>query len=205
MQNIKNIILDRDGTVIIDKHYLHKPEGVELLDGAAEGLQELAKAGMNLFIATNQSGIGRGYFSAEDYSAVQKRLLEILERKGIQITGTAFCPHAPEENCSCRKPLTGMWEDLSSRFGLRPEETVMIGDKSADISFGHNAGLAASILVLTGKGTDQLADYELSTPFTAWSVPENASPAAPFAIAHDLEAAADCILHYNTIDRDTNS
>ena len=130
-----NIIIDRDGTIIKDKHYLHDPEGVELLPGVISGLRQLSQLGAKLYVVTNQSGIGRGYFGVNDYQACAARLEEMLSEQGITIEHTAFCPHAPEENCTCRKPLAGMWNEIANRYGLFPAKAIMIGDKMDDVNF----------------------------------------------------------------------
>lgn len=200
MVGIRNILLDRDGTIIVDGHYLHDPDKIVLLGGAVEGLQLLARAGMRFFIVTNQSGIGRGYFTEEDFTACTERLDDILAQHGIVIEKTLHCPHAPDVDCACRKPRTGMWKQLVDEFGLLPEETVMIGDKSADVSLGLNAELAASILVTTCKGHDEAVKLGLSVPSGA-SVSERSVPVAdrrnnwPHCVAADLQAAAEWIMN----------
>ncbi len=152
MAHIRSVFFDRDGTVIVDKHYLSDPAGVELLPGAAEGLGMLAWAGTRLFLVTNQSGIGRGYFTEKDYHACDAALRRQLAERGMSFEGSAFCPHAPEEDCACRKPGLGMWEKLRGEHDLRPEHSAMVGDKAEDIAFGLAANFAATVLVLTGKG-----------------------------------------------------
>ena len=164
MAQIKNILLDRDGTVIIDKHYLSDPEEVELISGCGDALATLQQAGMRLYIVTNQSGIGRGYFSEDDLHACTVRLDILAEEHNAMLEDTVFCPHTPEEDCTCRKPRTGMWEQLVEMYGLKPEESIMIGDKNADILLGKNAGMAASILVLTGKGEKERQKLALPEP-----------------------------------------
>ncbi len=156
---ITTIFLDRDGTIIEDRHYLADPDGVVFLSHAAEALARFAAQGMRIFIVTNQSGIGRGYFALDDYLACETRLNTMLEEHGVTVTATAYCPHAPENPCTCRKPRIGMWEQLRDAHGLKAEECIMIGDKMADINFGRNAHFAASILVLTGKGEKTAQDY----------------------------------------------
>ncbi|NJB67404.1 D-glycero-D-manno-heptose 1,7-bisphosphate phosphatase [Desulfobaculum xiamenense] len=197
MQIIENVILDRDGTIIVDKHYLHDPAQIEFIPGATDGLARLHAAGIRLFVATNQSGIGRGYFTQADYLAVERRMNGLLASAGAPITGTAFCPHAPDTACDCRKPDIGMWKALAATHALNPQRTVMIGDKAADVRFGIDAGLAASILVLTGKGAGQLEKYGLSQPEGPWSETAPLRPGLPHYVARDLGAACDCILHYN--------
>lgn len=203
-----SIILDRDGTIIKDKHYLSDPDGVELLPGAASALRILNLAGADLFIVTNQSGIGRGYFDEPAYAACSDKLLSLLEQEGIGIKHTTYCPHAPEENCLCRKPAAGMWEEIRSKFQLSPSRTVMIGDKMDDIRFGINNNFAASILVLTGHGKETAKKYSLPAPClvndaasceicntdhlakTLHSPGSKPLPDMPHAIAVNLSAAA---------------
>ena len=146
------VFFDRDGTVIFDRHYLHEPAGVELIPGTGEALRSLALAGVDAFLVSNQSGIGRGYFTEADLAACQARLQELLRGFGAGFKDSRFCPHAPEEACRCRKPAIGMWEDLRDAWGLDASACAMVGDKPEDLMFGSNAGMAAAVLVLTGKG-----------------------------------------------------
>lgn len=187
--NIQNIVLDRDGTIIKDKHYLHDADEVELLPGSAEALAELNKKGVKLFVATNQSGIGRGYFREQDYRAVQKELDSQLAQRGTRISGSVYCPHAPDEDCACRKPKTGMWTELKQKFGLRETETVVIGDKRSDILFGRNAGLALCILVLTGHGQSEAEKAGIRRPENKISKIHSPEREKPDFAASDLAAA----------------
>lgn len=152
MQYLPAILFDRDGTLIKDKHYLSDPEGVELLPGVGEALGRLAEQGVRLFLVSNQSGVGRGMFSIDDVHACNNRLVELLAPFGARLDDIVFCPHGPEEHCACRKPGTGMWEELRKRHRLFPDKCYMVGDKEDDMLFAANAGLAARVLVLTGKG-----------------------------------------------------
>ena len=148
------VLLDRDGTLIEDKHYLSEPSGVALLPGVGPALSRLVQAGHRLFLVSNQSGVGRGYFTEQAVVACQKRLEELLEPYGVAFTDAVWCPHAPEESCFCRKPLPGMFDELRDRHGLLPETTFMIGDKLDDLGFAANAGLSAGLLVLSGNGAE---------------------------------------------------
>lgn len=158
------ILLDRDGTIIVDKHYLSDPAGVELLPGAGSGLKLMCEMGYRLVVLTNQSGVGRGYYDEAAVHACNERMLELLQPYGVTIDGIFYCIHTPEENCQCRKPAVGMMMEAAKVHGFDPKMTVMIGDKKADIVMGHNAG-AKTILVRTGKGAEheplctELADY----------------------------------------------
>ena len=185
MTRIDTILLDRDGTLIEERHYLRDPELVALIPGAAAPMRRLAELGCRFFLASNQSGIGRGLLAPEDYFAVHARLEELLRAEGITLGGAAFCPHGPGEDCACRKPRTGMWDDLAARFGLRPETTVMVGDKAADIAFGQAAGCAETVLVLTGHGPSEAAGLGLEpVPSGVRACPPG--PGRPDRIARDL-------------------
>lgn len=199
MARITAVLLDRDGTLIADKHYLADPALVELLPGAAEGMRVLSEQGLSLFVVTNQSGIGRGYFSETAYHACHAALENLLRSAGVALAGGAFCPHAPEEGCACRKPDLGMWELLARNHALRPETSAMVGDKAEDVSFGKRAGFPAVVLVLTGKGGDAARKLNLPLPAAneAYAlVPDAAKPGGenlPHAVARDLAGAADYI------------
>lgn len=147
----KYILLDRDGTVIYDKHYLHDPDEVELLPGAIEGLKAMVAMGFGLAILTNQSGVGRGYYDEASVNACNGRMAELLKPHGITFDGVYHCPHTPEEDCHCRKPKPGLMEQAVEALGFDPAESFMIGDKEADMGVGRNTG-ATTILVRTGKG-----------------------------------------------------
>ncbi len=147
----KFVFLDRDGTIILEKDYLSDPALVELLPQAAEGMKKLLAAGFRLIIVTNQSGIGRGYYSEEDYAKVTARLLELLSGQGVAVEGVYHCPHAPDESCACRKPLLGLLEQAECDLGCGFTLGAVIGDKPADVELGRAAGLK-SILVRTGYG-----------------------------------------------------
>ena len=146
-----HVLLDRDGTVIEDRHYLHDPDQVVLLPGATEGLSLLSRAGCRLALLTNQSGIGRGFYSEADMHRVHARLEELLAAHGVRLDGIFFCPHAPDVTCGCRKPLPGLFEQARSALGVRPERAWMIGDKACDVDLGLAVG-AKSLLVRTGYG-----------------------------------------------------
>lgn len=148
------ILLDRDGTIIVDKHYLHDPEEVELLPGALSGLKKMQAMGFGLAILTNQSGVGRGMYTHEDVHACNRRLVEMLADEGVTVAAVYYCPHAPEEGCECRKPATRLMEQAARDLGFNPSEAFMIGDKKADMGVGRNTG-ATTILVRTGKGTGE--------------------------------------------------
>lgn len=149
------IFLDRDGTLMEEASYCASPEQVRVIAGVPEALRKLQGAGFRLVIVTNQSGIGRGYYSVADYEAVQARLLEILE-PGL-VAGTYFCPEAPEANSPRRKPRPEMVLEAARDLGLDLGRSWFIGDKAIDVQCGHAAGTRA-ILVRTGHGHGEDAE-----------------------------------------------
>jgi len=164
MTTIDTILLDRDGTLIEERHYLSDPAQVALIPGVAAPMRRLAGLGCSFYLASNQSGIGRGLFSAQDYGRVHARLVELLLAEGIALGGAAHCPHSPQDECPCRKPRTGLWQQLATNFSLSPEKTVMIGDKIADVRFGQAIGCAETVLVLTGHGLEAAGKLGLELP-----------------------------------------
>ena len=154
----KAVFLDRDGTVIFEKPgvYLADPKKVRLYKNTLAGLKKLYQAGYKLFIVSNQSGIGRGYFSEDTMLAVMASMLKKL--KGVKIEGISYCPHAPNENCNCRKPLPKMGKQIIKGYKLDPKKCFMIGDKKSDMEFASNIG-AEGVLVLTGNGKTQIKKY----------------------------------------------
>jgi D-glycero-D-manno-heptose 1,7-bisphosphate phosphatase len=140
------VVLDRDGTINIDRHYISDPGQLEFLPNAALGLQRLHAMGCRLVIVTNQSGVGRGYFSLEDLERVHRRLQEMIAELGVTIEGIYFCPHRPDEGCACRKPGTELIERAGRELGFDPAKSVVIGDKTSDVEFGKAAG-ARTILI----------------------------------------------------------
>lgn len=155
------VFLDRDGTVIAERHYLHDPVGVELLPGAAEGLRRMQSLGLRLVLVTNQSGIGRGFFGRAAVERVHGRLLELLEREGVDLDAIYLCPHTPDEGCSCRKPQPGLIKraanDLGLAFGPGQAQSFVIGDKACDVDLGLVMN-ATTFLVTTGHGAGQVAE-----------------------------------------------
>jgi D-glycero-D-manno-heptose 1,7-bisphosphate phosphatase len=156
----KVVILDRDGTIVIDRHYLSDPAGLEFLPGAADGLKSLHESGHRLVVITNQSGIGRGLFTLERLQAMNARLREMVLESGARLDGIYFCPHRPEDNCDCRKPGTRLLFDAASELGFDPADAVVIGDKDSDTEFGQRAG-TLTMLVSRGesKNVPRAADY----------------------------------------------
>lgn len=149
-------LLDRDGTINVDKHYLSDPDQLELIPGSGEAIARLNKAGWGVVVVTNQSGIGRGYFDHDRLAQIHARLHELLALHGAHIDGIEVCPHGPDSDCPCRKPLPGMVLRAAERLNFDPKYAIVVGDKEADIGLGHAVG-ATAFLVRTGYGHTQEA------------------------------------------------
>ncbi|SDM13637.1 D-glycero-alpha-D-manno-heptose-1,7-bisphosphate 7-phosphatase [Maricaulis salignorans] len=144
------VLLDRDGTINIDRHYLGDPAGLEFLPGALDGLTALRDAGAVLAIVTNQSGIGRGMFDREQADTVNDHLLAMLGAHGVEIAHVALCPHAPDEGCDCRKPAPGLAVEAAAATGLPLAQAWVIGDKSSDTGLADAVG-ARGILITADR------------------------------------------------------
>lgn len=147
------LILDRDGTVIQDRHYLDTPDGVELLPGAAAGIRHFQRKGFTPVIVTNQSGVARGYFTMKEVNSIHIRLEKLLREEEVEIAHFYVCPHGPGDACRCRKPETGMAQDAAQDYHAELNEAVVIGDKPADLQLAHAIG-AKAILVRSGYGAE---------------------------------------------------
>ncbi|HEY1722196.1 MAG TPA: HAD family hydrolase [Magnetospirillaceae bacterium] len=167
------VLLDRDGTINVEKNYLADPNLVELYPGTGAALRSLRDHGFGLAIVTNQSGIARGKISLAQLDQVHARLKELLAPDGVSFEGIYFCPHGPDDHCRCRKPLPGMVEQASRELGFDPTEAFMIGDKGIDIELGHNVG-AATVLVRTGYGAETEREHRADPHFIADGLPEAA-------------------------------
>jgi D-glycero-D-manno-heptose 1,7-bisphosphate phosphatase len=137
----KAIFLDRDGTINVDKHYLHKIEDFEFIPGTLEGLKLLYDAGYMLILITNQSGIGRGYFTEDEYKVLEAWLEERLQKNGSPLTASYYCPHLPDAkiekyrlDCECRKPKLGMYERAIKDWNIDVGNSYAIGDRLRDCS-----------------------------------------------------------------------
>lgn len=158
------VLLDRDGTIVVDHGYMSDPAQLEFLPNATEGLALMHRAGHPLVIITNQSGIGRGLFSPAQLAAVNARFTTMVEDAGARLAGMYFCPHRPEEGCACRKPNTQLALDAAAALGFDPARAVVIGDKDSDIELGRRLG-ATTMLVSedtgSGKGGPPAPDYRV--------------------------------------------
>lgn len=149
--NKKYVFLDRDGTIIVNKHYQKDPDVTELLPFAVDALYLLKNAGFGLVLVTNQSGIGRGLLTKADLAAVNRRMVLELGGDDSFFDGIYYCPHVAEDGCRCRKPGSGMLELASYTLGFAMSESYLVGDSASDIKAGDAVG-ATTILVRTGNG-----------------------------------------------------
>ena len=166
----KAIFLDRDGTLIYEKHYLNDPEKIKLFAGVVPALKTLQRQGWKLIIGTNQAGIARGYVTIKSLHAIHDKLLKIFERGGVKIDAIYFCPHHPNLCCNCRKPQSGMIRQAQKKFNLNLRECFVIGDNASDILWGKNVG-AKTALVLTGYGKRTKKESKVKPDIIARSLP----------------------------------
>ena len=174
------IFLDRDGVLIEERNYLHRVADVVFTPGVFAGLQRLATAGFQLFIVTNQSGVGRGYFTLAEVEKVHHHLCGEFARHGIAIRKIYVAPEAPDQPSRGRKPSPQFLFDARDEFGLDLAKSFLVGDKWIDLECGWNADVQKSILVRTGYGrkTEQ----------------NHAAQLQQAVVVDDLAAAADWIL-----------
>jgi len=157
MAQIKPIILlDRDGVINQDSdQYVKSVEEWLPLPGSIKSIAALSKAGFQVFVVTNQSGIARGYYDETILQAMHDKMVRLVEAEGGSISGIQYCPHGPDDNCTCRKPKSGMIEAIETQLGLSFQEhpAIMVGDSLRDLQAGEARG-CAPVLVLTGKGRE---------------------------------------------------
>ena len=170
MTGTKVAFLDRDGVINLDHDYVHTVEAFHFIDGALSACADLVKAGYKLIIVTNQSGIGRGYYSEDDFHRLCDWMKGEFEKAQAPITHIYFCPHHPEKAigsyriaCNCRKPAPGMLLQAVQDYGIDVGKSLMVGDKAGDMTAARAAGVPKRILVgrdglqkptLSGDATD---------------------------------------------------
>ncbi|MBN1260599.1 MAG: HAD family hydrolase [Anaerolineae bacterium] len=171
------VFLDRDGTINREVNYLSDPADLALLPGAAEGIHLLNNAGVPVILITNQSAIGRGYFSAAQLDKIHATLAHLLAEQHAYVNATYYCPHHPDAGCLCRKPHPGLLLQAATEQNLNLHRSFMIGDKTSDLEAGQRAG-CRTILVLTGYGVEHqeiLRKRGFPLDFTAHSLLEAAT------------------------------
>jgi len=144
------IFFDRDGTIIHDPGYLSEVNQIKFFDGVLEKISQVKLKGFKIFIITNQSGVGRGYFTEEKLKQIHCALVEMMNSAGANVDDIRYCPHAPEENCFCRKPNPEMVQSLARKYNISTGESFFIGDKVQDVLTGKNSG-CNTVLVLNGN------------------------------------------------------
>lgn len=162
---IKALFLDRDGVVNVDHGYLYQIEQFEFIDGVFEACRKFQQAGFAIVIVTNQSGIGRGYYTEHDFQLLTEWMVTEFSKQGIDILDVMFCPHHPEkakapyrQDCDCRKPAPGMLLQAIDKHNIDPKMSIMVGDKESDMQAATNANLAAKFLVETSKTITEQTD-----------------------------------------------
>ena len=168
------VFLDRDGTLVRDHGYTHKLADYALLPGVRAGLLRMTQAGFGLAVVTNQSGIGRGYYTEADFNAFQAHLCADLERSGIRIEASFFCPHLPEAGCRCRKPAPGLLWRAREELGVDLAASWVVGDQASDLELARRAGCRGAVRIGVGE-------------------PQPGAPGGVSAVS-DLEEAANLIL-----------
>jgi D-glycero-D-manno-heptose 1,7-bisphosphate phosphatase len=152
MKATKLIILDRDGVINHDSdQFIKKPEEWIPIEGSLEAISRLNHAGYRVVVATNQSGIGRGLFDTDTLNRIHQKMHRSLVSVGGAVDAVFFCPHSAEDKCQCRKPKTGLFQEIERRFGIPLKGIPCVGDSLRDLQAGFNAG-GSPHLVLTGKG-----------------------------------------------------
>jgi D-glycero-D-manno-heptose 1,7-bisphosphate phosphatase len=190
-QTMKLIILDRDGTINEDRDdFVKSPEEWVPLPGALEAIARLNHAGWHTVLATNQSGLGRGLFDMAMLNAMHVRMNQMLAKHGGRIDAVFFCPHAPEDQCDCRKPLPGLMLQIGERYGVNLTEVPVVGDSLRDVQAGQAAGCPTHF-VRTGKA-GQLQDDELAVML---------QPVPGTKVHADLGAFADAIIQEDRLLR----
>lgn len=176
------VFLDRDGTLVVERNYLRRPEDVDVYPDAGVALKRLQDAGFLLFMVTNQSGIGRGYFTVADMERVNARILEELARDGVRLERVYFAPEAPDQPSRGRKPSPQFLFDARDEFGVQLDRSYFIGDKLIDLECGWNARVKHSILLRTGYGAESEPKINPARPDAPWIALDNLHSASEWIL-----------------------
>lgn len=182
MTPIKLVILDRDGTINQDSDdYVKSADEWKPLPGALEAIARMNQAGWHVVVASNQSGLGRGMYEVSDLNAMHAKMHQLLAAVGGRIDTVFYCPHTPMDQCNCRKPAPGLFEQIADRYGMDLHNVPTVGDTARDLVAGMALGCEPH-LVLTGKGA----------AFKGRSLPDSFPPQT--RVHQDLSAFADFLL-----------
>ena len=183
------VFFDRDGTLIKERDFDYTPENIEILPGVVESLRKLKDKGFRIAVVSNQSGVGRGFFSIETVDTIHQTLNKKLGAAAA-VDRFYFCPHWPDgpvekyqKNCFCRKPGTGLLELADLEAGIDFPRSFLVGDRLSDLALGKAKNLS-SLLILTGQGRKALADLENSGDKPYRAVCQSLPEAADFILAH---------------------
>jgi len=157
----KAVFFDRDGVINMDHGYVSKVEDFEFMDGVFSVMRCLAEKGYALIVVTNQSGIGRGYYTHRDFQKLTRWMLGRFAEEGVEIAGVYHCPHSPEADCACRKPAPGMFFEAIREQNIDPATSWMVGDKASDMEAASAAGICNCVLlgdVDSGHSTHQISE-----------------------------------------------
>lgn len=136
----KAVFIDRDGTINVDVHYLDDPDKFEMYPSVGEGVKKLKENGFRIIVITNQSGIARGYFTEKQLSNIHEKMKKEFQRFNVVLDGIYYCSHHPDDNCNCRKPNTGLFENAINEHNINAKKSYMLGDKILDIGAGKKIG-----------------------------------------------------------------
>jgi len=176
------LFLDRDGVIMENRaNYVRTWDDVAIFPQAVAALARIRNMPFKIILVTNQSAVGRGLITLEEAQTINDRVINEVERGNGRIDAAYICPHAPSDNCNCRKPLPGLLLQAAADHAIDLSRSIMIGDALTDVAAGQNAGVGQTILLLTGRGRDQA------------KLPQ-AQQLAPFTIYQSLSAALSAIL-----------
>jgi D-glycero-D-manno-heptose 1,7-bisphosphate phosphatase len=162
----KALFLDRDGVINIDHGYVYKRKDFEFMPDIFNLIKLFVNKGYLVFIVTNQSGIGRGYYTLEDFLNLTEFMLAEFAKVGINIERVEYCPHSPESNCNCRKPKTGMIDSILKDYSINLDASWLIGDKQSDIDLAKNSKIKKKVAI--GNREINGFDYKFSTISSAY-------------------------------------
>jgi D-glycero-D-manno-heptose 1,7-bisphosphate phosphatase len=158
---MKLIILDRDGVINHDSaQFIKSPDEWKPIPGSLEAISRLAESGYRIVVATNQSGVGRGLFDMDTLNAIHEKMIKAVAAVGGRIDAIFFCAHSADSTCECRKPKTGMFDQIAERFNVDLSGLPTVGDSLRDLQAGAAVG-CAPFLVMTGKGAKTAVDPDL--------------------------------------------